>query len=74
MVYRPTSGDIILTKTTSSGITITNPTGGIFRITLSDTDTASLLGQYNHEGEFTDTIGNISTLFTGYFKVFASKA
>ena len=74
VVYRPTSGDVVLSKTTVSGVSITDEAGGKFRITLYPVDTENLFGQYNHEGELTDPQSNVFTLFTGYFKVFGSKA
>lgn len=73
VVYRPTPGSIKLTKTTGSGIILTVPVSGIMEITLVPADTQNLLGQYNHEGEITTPTGKQDTIFTGYFKVIASK-
>ena len=73
VVYRPTSGEIVLTKTVGSGITIIDAPNGLIRITLVPDDTLTLLGNYNHECELTDATSKIDTVFTGYFKVIASK-
>jgi hypothetical protein len=73
VVYRPTPGNIVLTKTTTSGINLTVPASGLMEITLAPQDTINLLGQYNHEGEITTPTGAQDTIFTGYFKVYASK-
>lgn len=73
VVYRPTPGSIVLTKTTISGISLTVPVSGLMEITLIPEDTQNLLGQYNHEGEITTSTGKQDTIFTGYFKIIASK-
>jgi len=74
VVYKFTIGNIVITKTTSSGISLTDPTSGIFEITLIPSDTENLLGYYLHECELTDTFGKVSTIFTGKFTVIDSKA
>ncbi len=74
VIYRTTPSTIVVTKTTTSGIAITDPTGGIFEITLYPADTEGLLGFYQHECELTDLSNNISTLFTGKVQIFDSKA
>ena len=73
VVYKPTTGAIVLTKTVGSGIVITLPDDGVLEITLVPDDTLSLLGQYNHEGELTTPGGKQDVVFTGYFKVTESK-
>ena len=73
VVYRPTSGQIVLTKATASGITITDAANGIFEINITPTDNASLLGLYNHECGTITPAGSDNVIFTGYFKVIASK-
>lgn len=73
VVYKPTTGVIVLTKTTADGIVLTVPASGIMEITLVPEDTQSLLGQYNHEGEITTPGGKQDVIFTGYFKITASK-
>ena len=73
VVYKPTPGTIVLSKTTASGIILTVPASGVMEITLVPEDTQNLLGQYNHEGEITTPTGKQDVIFTGYFKVFDSK-
>jgi len=49
---RQSAGDatVLITKTTSSGITITNPTGGVFQVSLDDVDTIALAsGKYAYD-------------------------
>lgn len=55
-------GSTILTKTTSSGITISGTT---FTIRLNSSDTANLTGPYYHEARITDVAGNVSTAMKG---------
>ena len=73
VVYKPTTGTIVLTKTTSDGIVLTAPTDGVLEITLIPENTQNLLGQYNHEGEVTTPSGKQDVIFTGYFKIVDSK-
>lgn len=58
-----------LTKTTSSGISITSGSGGVFQITLTDTDTESLEGVYYHEAQITFSGGAIATVMQGMMEV-----
>lgn len=45
---------VVLSKTTSSGISITDGAGGTFRLTISaGSDTSSLKGEYVHEAKIT---------------------
>jgi len=74
VMYKRYPENVVLTKTTASGIAITVPSSGIFRMDFSPSDTESLLGDYNHEGEITDTNLNISTIFVGTVNVYKSKA
>lgn len=74
VVYKRSSGVIYIQKSIGSGITITDGPNGVFEIVLANSDTLNLLGTYNHECELKDASGNISTIFTGYFKVTTSKA
>lgn len=50
---RNKSTSAALTKTTSSGITITSGSGGIFQISIDAADTTSLLGDYVHDAVVT---------------------
>jgi hypothetical protein len=72
--YKRYPENIVLTKTTASGIALIDPTNGIFRMTLNPADTEGLLGEYNHECELTDTSNNISTLLVGKVSIYKSKA
>lgn len=58
-----------VTKTTSSGISITNGAGGVFQITLTDSDTESLSGTYEHEAQVTFSGGLIATVMQGKMHV-----
>ena len=53
-------------KSTASGITITNPAGGIFEVYLRPSNTKNLVaGEYYHEASMVDALGNVSTLAIG---------
>lgn len=49
-----------ITKTTGSGVTVTDAVGGVFEVTITDTDTASLNGTYYHEAKIVDSGGLVS--------------
>lgn len=74
VLYKRYPENIVLTKTTSSGITLTIPASGVFLITLVPVDTENLLGEYNHEAELTDLAGYISTIMVGKVLIYKSKA
>lgn len=74
VAYKRYPENIVLTKITGSGITITVPASGIFRIDFNPNDTLGLLGEYNHECELIDTNLNVSTIFVGTMNVYKSKA
>lgn len=59
--------DAVISKTTAdSSITIADATGGVFEITLEDTDTATLLpGDYLHEAQITFSDGRVATVLRG---------
>lgn len=59
----------VISKTTSSGITITDGPGGEFSVTLSPSDTNSLVGNYYHEAQVTLSAGTILTVLTGTMKI-----
>lgn len=69
-------GDTVyLTKTTSSGITLSDPANGEFEISFVPADTESMgIGAYTHEAEVTDSSGNVSTVTVGTMTVLRSKA
>jgi len=53
-VYRSKGRATVLTKATGSGISITDGTGGVFRITITaGSDTSGLIGDYVHETKLT---------------------
>lgn len=59
-----------LSKTVGSGITLaTDPTTGVFTISLQAADSSSLSGVYSHEARVTLSDGTIATVFTGRFVV-----
>lgn len=67
---------LLISKSTSSGITILTQSGdtlGKFRVTLAPADTSGLQGDYRHEAEVTDGAGNISTTTTGKATISASR-
>jgi len=55
---RKVSDVAVITKTA----TLVTPASGIFKVTLSDTDTTGLDGTYLHEAKIVDSSGNISRL------------
>jgi hypothetical protein len=60
---------IILSKTVSSGITITNAVQGQFKITLTTVDTKNLIGTYQHFVRVTTADGSSSIILTGTITV-----
>lgn len=59
----------VITKSTSSGITISDGPNGIFSVTLNPSDTESLSGTYAHEAQVTASDSTISTVLQGTMKV-----
>lgn len=59
------SATALITKTTSSGIVITNGPSGIFQVTLLPANTTSLSGIYYYEAEVTTTGNSVYTVSTG---------
>ena len=60
--------DAVITKTTASGISITNAAGGIFEVTITDTDATDLVGRYYSEAVITDNAGKIYTITNDQFE------
>ena len=58
-----------LTKTTTSGISITDGANGVFRITIAAGDTANFVGTYNHEAQVTFSDATIQTVLRGTMTV-----
>ena len=66
-IRRSLDHSVALTKTTSSGISITDASGGEFEVTISDTDTADLavdneLTNYYMEAVITDLNSKVYTI------------
>jgi len=63
--------DLVLQKSTGDSpgdITITDPSNGVFVVTLNEVDTDALSGLYYYEAEVVIS-GDISTVIAGYFYV-----
>ena len=56
---------VAISKSTSSGISITDAANGEFQVTLTPSDTASLKGPYFHEAEVEFGDGKKSTVLQG---------
>lgn len=59
-----TDGNIKASKSTVSGITITDATSGEFTIFVDKEDIDDYTGTFIHEAVITDTSGNVSTITT----------
>lgn len=57
----------LVTKTTVSGIVITDALNGLFTVSLNpvDTETLSPTSSYRHEATILDAYGDVSTVTTG---------
>lgn len=63
------------TKATGSGIALTDPSNGLFTVTLNPADTLNLCpGDYYHEAEVTDSSGRVVTVMTGRVRLLPSIA
>lgn len=62
----PASQSTKISKSTTSGITITDATNGVFQVSLDAADTANLSGTYYHEAEVLDASSNKTTVMSGY--------
>jgi len=58
-------GTVLVSKSTGSGITLTDPVNGVFRVTISPADTESLGGIYRHEAQVTDLADQVATVTRG---------
>lgn len=58
-------GTATIVKSVGSGIVLTDPTNGVFVVTLAATDTNGLSGDFYHEAEVTDAGGDKQTAMTG---------
>ena len=74
VLYDEDAQAAVLTKTTASGITITNGLLGELTIAIAPANTVSLTpGVYYHEVEVTDETGNVSTVLTGHITINPSR-
>jgi len=60
---------VLISKSTSDGISITSGTGGTFTITVNSADTSSLKGDYYHECQITFADSEIATVLKGKMTV-----
>lgn len=60
-----TSPTNLIYKTTLTGITMANPTSGIFTVNLTPSDTKYLCGVYSQGARVTDATGKVTTLEHG---------
>jgi len=57
-------------KSVGSGIEIIDATNGVLEVTLDPADTENNGGKtYYHELQYTDTEGNVATVFSGDFEI-----
>jgi len=59
----------VISKTTASGITITDPANGVMQVALSNTDTEIDVGKYAYDIEVVDTLSRHITVLKGNFSV-----
>lgn len=75
VMYDPDDTGVMLTKTTPSGITVTDAINGELTIPVASTDTETVTpGNYRHEAEITDASNNVSTVLVGDFIILESRA
>jgi hypothetical protein len=73
--YSSPESTAVVSKTTTNGIVITDPVGGVFEVTLepADTDSIAVDGPkpsfFWHEAEVVDTLGRRFTVATGHFQI-----
>jgi hypothetical protein len=69
VVARANSRRLLLTKTTSDDISITDATAGRIDVSLNSDDTDSKAGSYSYELQITDSAGNRSTPLYGNLEI-----
>lgn len=77
VLYDPNLDEVLITKTTVSGISIESPaTNGICYISLLPADTLNLppANWYIHETEVTDALGHVITVTKGFVNIKRSRA
>lgn len=62
-------GETLVRKTTTDGITITDPVDGRFEVEVDSEDTEGLVGAYHHAATVEDAGGDISTTTTGTIRI-----
>lgn len=60
-----TSSARVIEKALASGITVTDPAGGVLQIAIDADDTEGLKGDYYHELEVVDSSGKVQTVLIG---------
>jgi|WetSurSiteA1Bulk_404760.scaffolds.fasta_scaffold05691_2 hypothetical protein len=74
-LYNADTKEILVTKSTiTGGVVITNPIGGIIKVSLAAGDTVNLKSGpwYRYETEVTDAGSNVSTVNSGYVTLWES--
>lgn len=65
-VIADNSGPVLSTDDESVTATITNPSGGIFRIEIDEALTEPLLGTYRFQAQLEDVSGDVATVSRGF--------
>ncbi|RII32861.1 hypothetical protein D2A34_21950 [Clostridium chromiireducens] len=60
---------VLIKKSINSGITISNATGGQFKIEITSSDTDNLSGNYRHLARVTTADGRSSIVISGTIKI-----
>lgn len=59
----------VISKSTSGGIALTDPTNGVATVSLEPADTTALKGTYILDGEFTDSGSDVYTFEDGGLEI-----
>lgn len=62
---REPGGPALISKAHGSGVTVTNPAGGVVQVVLQPADTAGREGFYAHELVITDDVNQVTHTTTG---------
>jgi hypothetical protein len=68
-LFKSVGGAAILSKTVGNGITITDPTNGVFTVTFETHETEDRDGHFKYEIEVTDSSGNKCTIVQDKFHI-----
>ncbi len=75
VVYKPTTKEIVLSKTLGGGITVPAPLDGNLEISIVPTDTENITPMlYSHECEIKSGGTIVSTITTGTIKIIYSRS